>query len=217
MLRGAGRGRLRAAALVAALTVAPLAALAQASLPVGSPILTLDQDRFFVDSAFGKAAVAREEAAMAALADENLRIEQQLEAEERDLTTRRTTTPPEDFALLAAAFDAKVEQIRTEQDAKSRDISRARDVDRQRFLQSAVPVLGELLAEQSAVAIIDKGAIILSLSAIDVTDLAIRRVDSVLGDGSSDGGNDGGNDGGPPPPAEAPTDPEPAPAPPTAP
>ncbi len=205
MLRRAGRGHLCAAALAAALTFVPLSAMAQAGLPTGSPILTLDQDRFFLGSAFGRAAIAREEAAMAALAAENLEIEQQLEAEERDLTTRRATTPPEEFAKLAAAFDAKVEQIRTEQDAKSRDISRARDVDRQRFLQSAVPVLGELLAEQSAVAIIDKGAIILSLSAIDVTDLAIRRVDSVLGDGSSDGGTEK--------PAEAPTEPSPEPAP----
>ncbi|MDZ4069726.1 MAG: OmpH family outer membrane protein, partial [Tabrizicola sp.] len=170
------------------LGLAPLGAMAQDAAPDAVPesaVLTLDQDRLFAESAFGKAAIAREAEAVSALAAENLRIEKELEAEERALTARRPNTPKEEFASLAAAFDTKVERIRTEQDAKSRDIARARDVDRQRFLQSAVPVLGDLLADQSAVAIIDKGAIILSLSAIDVTDLAIQRVDSVLGDGSA--------------------------------
>ncbi|MDP3649356.1 OmpH family outer membrane protein [Tabrizicola sp.] len=188
MARAACSPALRAAVLALFLGLAPLGAMAQDAAPDAVPesaVLTLDQDRLFAESAFGKAAIAREAEAVSALAAENLRIEKELEAEERALTARRPNTPKEEFASLAAAFDTKVERIRTEQDAKSRDIARARDVDRQRFLQSAVPVLGDLLADQSAVAIIDKGAIILSLSAIDVTDLAIQRVDSVLGDGSA--------------------------------
>lgn len=188
MGRAACSPALRAAVLALAFGIAPLGAVAQDAAPDPVPksaILTLDQDRLFTESAFGKAALAREADAVSALAAENLRIQKELEGEERALTVRRPNTPKEEFASLAAAFDTKVERIRTEQDAKSRDIARARDVDRQRFLKSAVPVLGELLADQSAVAIIDKGAIILSLSAIDVTDLAIQRVDGVLGDGGT--------------------------------
>ena len=51
--------------------------------------------------------------------------------------------------------------------------------------QAAIPVLGEPAdSENGAVAILDKNAIILSLSAIDVTEAAIARVDAALGDGS---------------------------------
>ncbi|WP_431300006.1 OmpH family outer membrane protein [Tabrizicola sp. BL-A-41-H6] len=209
MGRAASSLGLRAAVLALSLSLAPFCVAAQ-DAQVESAILTLDQDRFFAESAFGKAAIAREEAAMSALAAENLKIEQQLEAEERALTVKRPTMPTDEFAVLAKEFDTKVNRIRTGQDAKSRDITRVRDADRQRFLQSAVPVLGELLADQSAVAIIDKGAIILSLSAIDVTDLAIQRVNAVLGDGSDMPPPDPASpDPGPPDPA--PADPPPAP------
>jgi hypothetical protein len=47
-----------------------------------------------------------------------------------------------------------------------------------------VPVLGELMAEMGAVAIIDKDVIILSLTAIDVTDAAIARLDAAGVDGA---------------------------------
>ena len=155
--------------------------------PVTAPsaIVTLDQERLFSGSAFGKAVIAREAAATRALAAENLNIEQALEAEEKDLTTRRATLQAVEFAALAAAFDVRVEQIRTDQDAKSRAIARRREEDRQRFFQAAVPVLGGLLTERGAVAIVDKGAIILSLSSIDVTEAAIARVDVALGDGAN--------------------------------
>lgn len=202
MRRVRGRAQARAVCLIAALGLAVpvMPAMAQESLPIAT-ILTMDQDRLFVGSAFGKAALAREEAATRALAAENVRIEQTLEIEEKDLTTRRATLPTAEFAALAAAFDAKVEQIRTAQDAKSRAIGLRRDEDRKRFLQAAIPVLGSLLTENGAVAILDKNAIILSLSAIDVTEAAIARVDAALGDGSTL------------PPPEPPPEPLPAPAP----
>lgn len=164
--------------MVAGLGLAAAAAMAQEP-PV--PILTLDQDRLFLESDFGRAVLERERAATSALEAENSRIEAELIAEEQDLTERRATLPAEDFATLAAAFDEKVERIRDEQDAKARDLGRAREEDRQAFLRAAVPILGEMLNEKGAVAIIDKQSLILSLSAIDVTDEAIAAVNAVLG------------------------------------
>lgn len=157
----------------------------EVAAPQTAAILTLDQERLFAESAFGKAVLALEAAATGDLAAENLKIEQTLEAEEKDLTTRRATLPAAEFATLAAAFDVRVEKIRTDQDAKARAIAHRRDEDRKRFFQAAIPVLGALLSENGAVAILDKGAIILSLSAIDVTEAAIARVDAALGDGST--------------------------------
>lgn len=150
---------------------------------VSVPLLTLDQNRLFVESAFGRAALQRDRDATQALDDENARIEAALIAEEQELTDRRATLPTEEFAALASAFDAKVERIRDEQDAKFRDLSRLRDEDRKAFLRAIGPVLGKLMNEKGAVAIIDKQTLILSLSAIDVTDVAIARVDAALGPG----------------------------------
>ncbi len=171
-----------------------------------SAILTLDQDRMFTQSAYGKAVLARATAADAALAAENRRIEAGLEQEERDLTERRTKMPPDEFANAANAFDAKVEAIRTAQDAKSRDITQQRDADQQRFVQAAGPVLGALMTETGAVAIIDKSVLILSLNSIDITDQAVVRLDAVLGDGTAAADPD-------PSPQPPPVAPEPAPAP----
>lgn len=149
-----------------------------------SALLTIDQERLFVESLFGKAALAREAAAARELEAENARIEAELIAEEQDLTERRATLSAEDFAGLAAAFDEKVVAIRAAQDAKARDLARAREADRQAFFRAAIPVLGDLLVERKALAIIDKSALILSLTAIDATDAAIARVDAVLPSGA---------------------------------
>jgi Skp family chaperone for outer membrane proteins len=145
-----------------------------------APLLTLDQDRLFLESDFGKATVERERVATTALEQENRRIEAELVAEEQALTDARATLTPEDFAAKAEAFDAKVERIRTEQDAKARRLTDGREQDRKVFLEIAVPVLGELLGDKKATAILDKNLVILSLSAVDITDEAIARVNAAL-------------------------------------
>ena len=148
-----------------------------------SPILMLDRNRLLAETLFGKAVEAQFEADSQALIAENLRLEQALEAEERDLTDRRATLPADEFQALAAEFDRKTEAIRSAQDAKSRAITAKREEERQKFLQAAIPVLGDLMREAGAVAIFDSGLVILSLRGADITDEAIARIDAVLGDG----------------------------------
>jgi len=147
---------------------------------IAAPLLILDQDRFFLESDFGKAAVERERAATATLEQENKRIEAELVAEEQALTEDRKTLPPKEFSAKAEAFDQKVERIRSEQDAKARKLTGTRDDDRKAFLQAAVPVLGELLGQKKATAILDKNLVIVSLTAVDVTDEAIAAVNEAL-------------------------------------
>ena len=173
------RGLCRVLILLAAACLIQGGPLAAQEEPA-STILTLDQDRLFLESDFGRAAMAREEAATQALEAENKRIEAELVAEEQALTELRKSLPAAEFAQRATEFDEKVERIRAEQDGKARDLTRNRETERQEFLRVAVPVLGDLLSDKGAVAIIDKAALILSLSAIDVTDEAIARVNAAL-------------------------------------
>jgi Skp family chaperone for outer membrane proteins len=152
-----------------------------------APLLIVDRNRLLAETLFGKALEAQFEADSKALIAENLRLEQALEAEERDLTERRATLPAEEFQTLAAAFDRKTEEIRTAQDAKSRAITSRREEQRQLFLQAAVPVLAALMREAGAIAIFDKDLVILSFRGADITDEAIARIDEVLGDGTDPG------------------------------
>jgi Skp family chaperone for outer membrane proteins len=152
-----------------------------------STILTIDQEQLFVGSEFGKAVLAREAAAAKELEAENARIEADLIAEEQDLTVRRETLLAEEFTALATAFDEKVVRIRAEQDAKARELTRAREGDRQAFFRAVIPVLGDLLVERKAVAILDKSSLILSLTVIDVTDEAIAKVNAALKPGEAPG------------------------------
>lgn len=174
--RGYGPSMLRAWIIVGVMSLG-LPAAAQDAV---APLLTLDQDRLFLESDFGKAVVERERAATAALEQENRAIEAELVAEEQALTEARAKLPPEEFSAKAEAFDAKVERIRAEQDAKARRLTEGRDKDRKAFLEVVVPVLGEILGDRKATAILDKNVVILSLSAIDITDEAIARVNVVL-------------------------------------
>jgi Skp family chaperone for outer membrane proteins len=175
---GVGRGAAWLFGLILALGLAASAEAQEAV--VASPILVIDQNRLFVESAFGKASIARERAFLAELEEENKRIEAELVAEEQALTDLRSGLSAEEFSARAKAFDAKVEAIRTEQDSKAAGLNAQRDADRQTFVTAIGPIVAELLTERQAVAIVDKGLVILSLSAIDVTDAAIAKVDAAL-------------------------------------
>ena len=157
----------------------------QAATPMlqSSPVLTLDQERLFLASAYGARVMREIEAASRALAAENREIEAQLEAEEKDLTNRRATLTAAGFRPLADAFDAKVVEIRRVQDEKLATLNGRRDLERQVFYLAVAPVLGDLVREAGAVAILDARAVFLSADRIDITDEAIARIDQLLGAG----------------------------------
>jgi Skp family chaperone for outer membrane proteins len=184
--RGGLRGRRMAGALAFLLCAAPLSAQEMGAAPARpSPILTIEQEKLFTDTLYGKAMLARAEQETRALQAENRRIEADLEAEEKALTERRATLPQAEFRVLADAFDEKVEGIRKAQEAKSRAFSDAQGAVRQRFFETAAPVLAELMAEMGADVILDKSVVVISFDRIDVTERAVARIDAVLGDGSA--------------------------------
>lgn len=175
--------------LALALAVALGGGMAQAqdaprgSITVPSPILTLDPERVFAESLWGKRVAAAITAELETLAAENARIADELVVEERDLTERRATMPPEEFRAAADAFDAKVTEIRRTQDGRSRDIARRADAEKLAYYQALFVPLSEVLKARGAVAILDRAAIFLASDAIDVTDEVIARADALLGAG----------------------------------
>ena len=171
---------LRIAVMVLALLAAP--ATAQ---DVGAPpgILILDQEALFAGTQYGQRVLAELDAAGQALAAENRAIEAQLTAEELDLTDRRAETPRAEFTLLAEDFDARVEVIRAEQEAKSRALNSALDQARQTFFELAVPLLLDLMRDRGAAAILDNRTVLLAPEAVNITGDAIAAFDAAIGAG----------------------------------
>lgn len=167
------------------LCVAPGPAAAQRIGPVQSPILTIDSDGLFAQSAFGRRTVSDFEARGAELSAENRVIEETLEAEEQQLTEQRAVTAAAEFRVLADAFDEKVQGTRRVQEAKARQLNQDFEAQREVFLNAAAPVLEALMREAGAAVIMEKRSVFLSSNAIDITRTAIERLDAVLGDGSA--------------------------------
>lgn len=149
-----------------------------------SPILVIDVERLFAQSAFGERIETELEAEGAAIAAENRRIEAELIEEERRLTEQRATMPPADFRVLAEAFDEKVQRLRSEQDAKARALSARNEEARGRFLLLAEPAIERLMRETGAVLILERRAVFVASDAVDATDRAIALLDAEVGDGA---------------------------------
>lgn len=160
-------------------------ASAALSQDVRSPVLTIDSDRLYSASAFGQRVIGEIEAQTTALSEENRKIEDELEAEELRLTEQRAELTPEEFRTLADAFDARVQTIRREREAKSRAIANLLEENRSQFLNAAAPVLEAIMREVGAAVVLEQRSVFISANVIDITATAIERIDAVLGDGTT--------------------------------
>jgi Skp family chaperone for outer membrane proteins len=178
-------GSFRAWLTAGLLLLAPPAyAQTAAPPPASSPVLTLDQERLYADSAWGKRATQHLSAESERLAAENRELEAKLVAEEKALTDARPTMDPEAFRAAADAFDARVVELRRRQDAKGRAIGRISEAERQAFYKAALPAMGEVLRRRGAVVVLDSRAIFVSVESIDVTKEMIEVIDASIGAGT---------------------------------
>ncbi|WP_296764636.1 OmpH family outer membrane protein [Sediminimonas sp.] len=183
MAAARGWGALLVAALMA-LAMPGGVASAQDADVVRSPVLTVDPDALFARSQFGQAFDEKLVADSRALEAENRRLEDELATEEQELTSKRAEMSPADFRDLADAFDSKVQRIRSEQQAKARALGERGDKARRRFFSAAAPVLQSIMQEAGAAVIIDKRSVFMSANIVDVTQLAVERVNAEIGDGA---------------------------------
>lgn len=174
----------RAILLAGGLLGAPVAALAQEPAPNAPlPAATfriLDQDELFRGSRLGQQILAEIRAAEAALEAENQALVDQLAAEERALTEARASLPPDEFRARADAFDARVEAIRQERAERSRALNAESEAMAQRFFDSALPVLVQMMADTGVQALLKPDVMILGPDWLDITPEAIARLDAAL-------------------------------------
>lgn len=170
------------AALVA--TVAPATAQDTSSAPQlrvpRAPILTIDASRLLPETVVGQRLVRALEAEAASLERENRAIAQSLRDEELELTAQRDTLPRDEFLKLAEDFDARVQEARREQDAKQAALQARLDDQQQALMSEIRPILGQIMIEANAAMIVEIGTVMLSVRSIDITDIAIDRINSAL-------------------------------------
>lgn len=182
---GWGRGLLVSLGLAAGAFSA--SAQDAARFPIGdvqSSVLVIEFDRAFSESDFGKRISVEIQALGAEIAAENRRIETELSEEEQRLTDLRSTMSAEDFHRLADDFDTRVQELRQAQDAKARALGSQSEESRRLFLSVAQPVLRTILQERGAAVILERRTVFASITEIDITNLAIARINSAIGDGS---------------------------------
>jgi len=155
-------------------------ARAEMQAVIRSPVLTLNYEQFIAGSQMGQQMSANYEAERARLEAANAEIASQLEAEELALTKARDTMQPDVFRKAASDFDEKVQKIRQERRDAETILARKRDDLRSRFEQAAVPVLSALMREAGAAVILEVRSTVLSLEQVDITDLAIQRLDAAF-------------------------------------
>ncbi len=148
------------------------------------PIASINRDRLFNDSAYGRALLARISERQKALVSENDRLQAELEQEERELTELRKQIPLQEFAPLAAEFDEKVKRIRQEQSGKSEQLTEDLEAARFSFFRRTEDIIKELMAERGIIYILDEQAVLLSTGEGDITAAAMERLDGMFADGS---------------------------------
>ena len=149
-----------------------------------SPVVVFDQDVLYRDTQLGQRITSDLERRARALQAENEQITADLTAEEQQLTELRPTMDPVDFRAAAAEFDQRVQGIRRARDAAIAKFEADRDAAPRQFLEQVRSVLGDLMIERNAVALLDQRVVFLSLSTVDITQDAVQRIDAILGDGS---------------------------------
>jgi Skp family chaperone for outer membrane proteins len=173
------RAALFALAMIAACP--PIVRAQDGPSPVG--IVTIDIDRLFAATQLGQRISEDFRAESEVLAAENRTIAAALTEEERSLTERRGEMDAAVFRGEAEAFDEKVQGIRTAQDSKQRALEESTSLGREDFFVSIRPILGQLMIDNGAGAILDRRSVVMSVGRIDITDVAIAAIDAQVGDG----------------------------------
>jgi len=148
---------------------------------VQSDVLVINPDKLFAETQLGETMNEELQAKRDALIAHNRKLEAELEAEEKALSELRAETSPEEFRDLADAFDAKVRNIRQDSDRRARDLDRIRAQAPVTFMRLVEPVLVEIMRDADAAVIMDSRSVLLRAEVVDITDIAVSRIDAEIG------------------------------------
>lgn len=179
------RAAARAALLACLLASGVSGAAAQEGEPLKSEILVLDLDRLFAATKVGQRLTEQYQSERDKLIAHNRELEADLRAEEQALTDARKGMSATEFRARADAFDERVRSIRRENEGKARDLERGRELAPLSLMRMAEPILVQLMRDTGGKVILENRQVLLRADVIDITDLAIARIDAAIDDGSN--------------------------------
>ena len=141
-------------------------------------ILIVSQDELFSETELGKDILIFEQEERDILIEKSRQIGAAFVAEELALTEQRDLLSPDEFKVLADAFDEKVVAARAEQDASDATLIANIEARRRAFYRVIAPVLAQLMQRYGASAIIDRRTVLLFDSNLDITSEAVEFLDN---------------------------------------
>lgn len=173
LLRGA------AGICLAALVAFSSPTQAQESGPSGvTPILVVSREKLLNESRAAKSIQAQADALRDELRESLKARQEALRAEELELTELRETLDSANFDARVAAFTEKVRELKRDTNDAGARLQRAVLAARTELQQAARPVLLALMAERRALVMLEKDDVVISVTALDVTQEAIDRLDA---------------------------------------
>jgi len=145
---------------------------------IDQPILVLNQERLLRTSQVGQELLAKENTMKEAHQQEGLRLDTELENEERDLTKIRDEIAAADFEALAIEFDAKVVAVRKDHQDKSEALAVELDKLRQSFFGGIVPIVAQIMKERGASLVFEQRNVLFTGPDVDITQEVIDRLDA---------------------------------------
>ena len=139
-------------------------------------ILVVDLDRAYEISIYGKSVREQFRKDNQDVAAKNTLILNALKDEELQLTEDRANLSAEEFAA-AAAFDAKVQKIRSARLEKIRQVDEQFKGLKPQFFKRIEPFFDLIMQQFNATVILEKSSILRSIEGIDITELLVERVD----------------------------------------
>ena len=140
-------------------------------------ILVVDLDRAYEISIYGKSMREQFRKDNQDVAAKNTLILTALKDEELQLTEDRANLSAEEFAAAAAAFDAKVQKIRSARLEKIRQVDEQFKGLKPQFFKRIEPFFDLIMQQFNATVILEKSSILRSIEGIDITELLVERVD----------------------------------------
>ena len=140
-------------------------------------ILVVDLDRAYEISIYGKSMREQFRKDNQDVAAENTLILNALKDEELQLTEDRANLSAEEFAAAAAAFDPKVQKIRSARLEKIRQVDEQFKGLKPQFFKRIEPFFDLIMQQFNATVILEKSSILRSIEGIDITELLVERVD----------------------------------------
>lgn len=153
---------------------------------VQSPIMVLDFERVFLETAYGQRLAAELSAEGERVQQELDRLANELLAEESALTEARADMEPEAFRAAAEAFNERAQTMRARGVEEQNRLVALEQFERARFNERIQPLINDMMVARGAVVAMDRRSVLLALGGANATEEVIAAINRTLGDGRQD-------------------------------